>query len=121
MESQSGSTARLKAAWVTLGIAGVLAGCSRNPAADPHAVTRAEVQARNAIAVQAIEPKSLVFRNERVVFRDGAPTVCGEFNGRNRKGEYAGFTRYLVHGDETAIEDRHQAFRDRWAQMCEGG
>src|ERR1700758_915606 len=72
-----------------------LSACARSQAGEARAVTRARTQAENAIVIQAVEPQSLVFRGERVTFRQGRPIVCGEFNGRNRRGEFAGFTRFF--------------------------
>ncbi|MBF8793485.1 hypothetical protein QFA96_22950 [Pseudomonas sp. Ap32] len=50
--------------------------------------------AREAVAEQLKDPASAQFRNERVVGNDR--TVCGEVNGRNSAGAYAGFTSYAA-------------------------
>jgi hypothetical protein len=106
------------ASLAVVAMAALVVGCSADPARDPHAVSRAQVQARNGIAVRALVPKSLVYRNERVVFHDGRPTVCGEFNGQDRRGAFAGFTRYMMIGDELTIDDRRPAFKRRWTETC---
>ncbi|WP_251962295.1 hypothetical protein [Pseudomonas sp. Marseille-Q5299] len=50
--------------------------------------------AREAVAAQMKDPASAQFRNERVVGGDG--TVCGEVNGKNSAGGYAGFISYAA-------------------------
>ncbi|OFS72059.1 hypothetical protein HMPREF3173_16115 [Pseudomonas sp. HMSC08G10] len=62
----------------------VLAGCGKSD------IDRA----REAVAAQLKDPASAQFRNERVVGDDR--TVCGEVNGRNSAGGYAGFTSYAA-------------------------
>ncbi len=106
--------------WAALAGSLLLAACSGDPSADPRAVARARIQAENAIIIQAVFPRSVEFRNERIFFRGSKPVVCGEFNGLNRKGDYAGFTRFFVVGEDIGIEDRHHDFRDRWNATCAG-
>lgn len=46
---------------------------------------------RSAIVNNAIDPTSVIFRNER--FND--LIMCGEFNSKNRLGAYTGFERFI--------------------------
>jgi hypothetical protein len=61
-----------------------------------------EAKARSAVAQTLIDPSSAQFRN--VTAREGA--VCGEINGKNRMGAYAGFVRFYVETSSwTAVLD----------------
>lgn len=62
----------------------VLAGCGKSD------IDRA----REAVSEQLKDPASAQFRNDRVVGNDR--TVCGEVNGKNSAGGYAGFTSYAA-------------------------
>lgn len=61
--------------------------------------------AEGLAASQLRDPSSAQFRNvEKVVQPDGRTGVCGEINGKNAYGGYAGFTRFVVHGTRVLIE-----------------
>lgn len=72
---------------VGLALAAALSGC-----------VDADIRkARKEVMARMHDEDSAKFRNERVLFlRDGKKIVCGEVNGKNRLGAYAGFTPYLV-------------------------
>jgi hypothetical protein len=75
-----------------------LAACDRIPGTDAYQIREAEKSA----ADQLIDPTSAQFRN---VVVQGI-TVCGEINGKNRMGAYAGFTRFMsTKGVSQAILD----------------
>lgn len=76
--------------WAVLGLF-ALAGCN-----DP------EASAKDAAASLLRDPASAQFRNVRTT-PDGV--VCGEINGRNGFGAYAGFTRFVVpKGGDAVLE-----------------
>ncbi len=52
---------------------------------------------RRQVAQQLVDPDSAKFRNRNP--RPGARVQCGEVNGRNRMGGYAGFARYISNLD----------------------
>ncbi|MBV9527350.1 hypothetical protein [Sphingomonas sp.] len=73
-------------------------GCDRIPGTNAYLIRHAEKFA----ADQLIDPSSAMFRNESV----HNLAVCGEINGKNRMGAYAGFTRFLSLKDsDTALVD----------------
>src|SRR6218665_485654 len=55
-----------------------------------------EQKAKQLAADQLIDPGSTQFRNVRSAGSGAASRVCGEINGKNRMGAYAGFTRFIV-------------------------
>lgn len=67
----------------------VLAGCQWIPGTDQHSISKAEKLAADSI----LDPSSAQFRNVQVGLADH---VCGEINGKNRQGGYAGFLRFIV-------------------------
>lgn len=73
-----------------VGLALVLAAgaCHLIPGTDAHD----QAKAREAVASTLIDPSSAQFRDMRRV--DGF--VCGEVNGKDRMGAYAGFVRFYV-------------------------
>jgi len=68
-------------------IAVLVSGCDKIPGTNAHLIKKAERSAANEL----IDPTSAMFRNESV----HGKAVCGEINGKNRMGAYAGFTRYF--------------------------
>jgi hypothetical protein len=66
----------------------LLAGCDLIPGTDANLEKRAKDRAAQLL----IDPSSAQFRN--VDAREGV--VCGEINGKNRMGAYAGFSRFYV-------------------------
>ena len=58
--------------------------------------------AQEAVAAKLLDGKSAQFRNVGKIAETG---VCGEVNGKNRLGAYAGFKRFVVFGEpgDTAI------------------
>jgi hypothetical protein len=95
-----------------------LAGCSElRP--EQGRINNARVAAENAVLIASHVPKSVVFRNETVKLRPDGPVVCGEFDGLTRKGEDAGFARFVfVEGDVT-FEDE-PGFQALWREDCTG-
>jgi hypothetical protein len=70
----------------------VLSGCSQQ-------------KAQQLVADQLIDPSSAQFRNVRTVSPSyGGKRVCGEVNGKNRMGAYAGFSRFIVTVDTDRVE-----------------
>lgn len=61
--------------------------------------------AEQLAASELRDPSSAQFRNvEKIVQPDGGTGVCGEINGKNAYGGYAGFTRFVVDGSRVLIE-----------------
>lgn len=59
------------------------------------------------------DPSSAQFRNvEKIDQPEGGVAVCGEINGKNAYGGYAGFTRFAVHGPRVLIEPSEVIFTD---------
>ncbi len=98
------------------------------------AVSRTQSQVRNA-AKQAVlaelrDPTSAQFRNvRRITLENGTSVFCGEVNGRNGFGGYAGFVRFEAgvrrdaDGDGFAQLDSQEPltrayFQSAWNQMC---
>lgn len=53
-------------------------------------------KAQRLAAAQLIDPGSAQFRNVQTISGPAGERVCGEINGKNRMGAYAGFTRFIV-------------------------
>lgn len=70
----------------------VLGGCQWIPGTDAHLREKAQRLA----AAELIDPSSAQFRRVEVSRRPGGDRVCGEINGKNRMGAYAGFTRFVT-------------------------
>jgi hypothetical protein len=80
-------------------------------------IRSARVDAENAVLIASQVPKSVLFRNEVVTLGDDGPVVCGEFNGMNRRGDWAGYTRF-VHADGDLTIDGQAGFAARWREAC---
>ena len=63
-----------------------------------------EQKAKQLAADQLIDPGSAQFRNVHTVSSAAGSRVCGEINGKNRMGAYAGFTRFIVNPDSQNVE-----------------
>lgn len=63
-----------------------------------------EEKAKQAAAAQLIDPGSAQFRNVHTVSSAIGSRVCGEINGKNRMGAYAGFTRFIVNPDNNHVD-----------------
>lgn len=82
-----------------------------------------EADARQAVAAQLKDPASAKFRN---VVTNGS-TVCGEVNGKNSWGAYAGFTRFVATPHSVTMEpDRaddpegaREYFDIVWSARCD--
>lgn len=74
---------------------------------------------KDMAAARLRDPDSAQFRSVRFSDRRG-PTVCGEINGRNAFGAYAGFQRFVSGGSPgtTFLEGDAQDFGDVWARLC---
>jgi len=71
------------------------------------------------IAALFSDPEAVKFRN--VYFaRRFAPTTCGEVNGTDATGEYAGYQRFIAvgYGDLLHLESEIVFFDDEWADLC---
>ena len=60
---------------------------------------------QDAAAAALIDPSSAQFRKLKTALViegtfKGKPAVCGEINGKNRNGAYAGFSRFIAGGEE---------------------
>lgn len=75
-----------------------LAGCQWIPGTDEHRLTMGE----KAAAALLRDPSSAQFRKTKVVHQQPSDeikfsyTVCGEINGKNAHGAYAGFSRFVA-------------------------
>ncbi|MFC0634344.1 hypothetical protein [Brevundimonas balnearis] len=62
-------------------------------------------RAEATVAAQLRDPSSAQFRAVEVIEQpDGRSVVCGEVNGKNAYGGYAGFTRFVVDGARVELE-----------------
>lgn len=69
-------------------------------------------KAKQAAAQELLDPSSAQFRNVRVVSDVGSKTVCGEVNGKNRYGAYAGYRRFVASGSIATIDPDRTASAD---------
>lgn len=89
--------------WLLLLCGFVVAGCERIPGTKEHAI----LKGKEAAAALLIDPSSAQFRKTELKdvpegFFDTPGirrVVCGEINGKNRNGAYAGFTAFLADPD----------------------
>lgn len=107
--------------------ASVAAERARTPAVN---WTSAQIRnaAKRAVADEMRDPASATFQNVRRIMHDnGTTTFCGEVNGRNAYGGYAGFVRFEVgvtdRGEASANVDSRGGltgayFNDAWNQFC---
>lgn len=78
-----------------------LTSCQWLPGTDQHLID----QAQKEVADQLRDPSSAQFRRVKVVRQvDGRKVVCGELNGHNAYGGYAGFSKFIVDGDRAMLE-----------------
>lgn len=77
----------------------MLVGCEKIPNTAQHEIATA----KRMVADQLRDPESAKFRNvyRYVVDDEGKKSsgVCGEVNGKNLRGAYVGFTRFMVGKD----------------------
>lgn len=79
--------------------------------------------AKQSAADQLLDPKSAQFRNVRLIpdakRSDAAGLgVCGEINGKNAYGAYAGFKRFVARRGETAKIEGDTGFDDLDLDIC---
>ena len=74
----------------------LLGACQFVPGSDQQKISAAE----KSVAEQLRDPASAQFRNSRI--KDG--WVCGEVNGKNAYGAYAGFQRFVAGADVVSLE-----------------
>lgn len=85
-----------------VGAAALVAGCQWLPGTDEHAIA----EARRDVAATLRDPASAQFREVRAhKQKDGTTAVCGEVNGRNAFGGYAGFQNFVTHEGRVHILD----------------
>lgn len=75
----------------------LLGACQFVPGSDQQKISAAEKR----VAEQLRDPAGAQFRNSRV--KDG--WVCGEVNGKNAYGGYAGFQRFVVGPDSVSLDE----------------
>lgn len=81
-----------------LAAVGILAGCDLLPKSE-------SAKAQELVARTFVDPASAQFRDVKShVNRIGIEAVCGEVNGRNRFGGYAGFRKFYVSGGSAFLE-----------------
>lgn len=87
------------------------------PAADPvYPRTEISPQARALIRAGAKDEDSLKFRHE---FTARAGVYCGEVNGKNSLGAYAGFKRFIANHKTVLFDDETtQDFSKAWREFC---
>lgn len=75
---------------------------------------------QSRIKARLKDPASAEFRGSFVSSAGGAPTVCGEVNGKNGFGGYTGFQRFISAGTIQAIEsDMAKGEMDKlWLRVC---
>lgn len=107
-----------------LALVPALCACDMIPGTEAHSLAEGE----RIAAEQLIDPTSAMFRNSAKFVgetKDGelVTAICGEINGKNRNGAYAGYGRFiaLVDSEEAVIEpvvmyDREEV--DRMGQQC---
>lgn len=92
----------MKRATILLVAGLALAGCSNE--AD---------KAKELVANELRDPSSAQFRDVEVVKqKDGSSAVCGEVNGKNAYGGYAGFQSFTVRGTEVFLRANDVDIRD---------
>lgn len=79
-----------------------LASCQWLPGTDANLIE----QAKKKVAAELRDPASAQFREVHTAPQKGrsTPAVCGEVNGRNAYGGYAGFQKFYVLGDEVRLD-----------------
>ncbi|MCC4295856.1 hypothetical protein [Brevundimonas aurantiaca] len=75
----------------------LLGGCQFVPGSDQQRIEAAQKR----VASELRDPAGAEFRNSRI--KDG--WVCGEVNGKNAYGGYAGFQRFVVGPDSVSLEE----------------
>lgn len=117
------SGSRMKIAVIGIAVVAVGLMASRpddsttSPAAEP-TYPRAEIStvARSMIRAAAKDADSLKFRNE---FTARAGIYCGEVNGKNSFGGYAGFKRFIANGKTVLFDDEStRDFAKAWGEFC---
>lgn len=66
------------------------------------------------VAAKLRDPESARFRNLSL----GLTGMCGEVNGKNAYGGYAGFRRFYVAGDHVNIDDDRPTFASLYEVTC---
>ena len=62
-------------------------------------------ESKEQVARKLVDPASAQFRDMKVhESRDGVVAVCGEVNGKNRVGGYAGFRKFYVTAGAAILE-----------------
>lgn len=82
----------------------ILASCQLVPGSEPGAIQRAKALVRT----QLLHPSSARFREVRIVPQQmqAEPAVCGQVEGRNAAGVYAGFQNFHVRDGKVGLEPR---------------
>ena len=78
------------------------------------------VRARRVLRSASKDADSLQFRGEfNSSYGSGGDIVCGEVNGKNGFGGYAGFKRFIVNGQSSMIDGQEEAlFESAWVKFC---
>ncbi|WP_088699701.1 hypothetical protein [Halomonas campaniensis] len=79
-----------------------------------------EDKAKKAVAERLRDPSSAQFRNVKGGEKRGMYNVCGEVNGKNSYGAYAGYERFVASNGGKAIylESEWPTFEVRWITDC---
>ena len=77
-----------------------LSACQWVPGTKDHLID----QAKKSVAAELRDPASAQFRAVKAVRQeDGSIAVCGEVNGRNAFGGYAGYSQFYVHRGQVSL------------------
>lgn len=96
--------------WLLAAAAGMaLSACQWIPGTDQNVIADAKRQ----VSAQLRDPSSAQFQKVRAVRqKDGSTAVCGEVNGRNAYGGYAGFSDFAVHDFRVFLRSELNSFAD---------
>ncbi|MDR5857932.1 hypothetical protein FZZ93_02515 [Halomonas eurihalina] len=96
----------------TMGLA--IAGCDINE-------WHLKRKAKEAVSERLRDPDSAKFRNLEVVGPSGSAAVCGEVNGKNGFGAYAGYEHFISEYDGGLVRLESQwgeSFESEWDETC---
>lgn len=101
---------------LTILVAGALlvSGCSREPTAEEELIA----DAKAAVAATLKDPDSAKFR--AVVADVDNKLVCGEVNGKNSYGAYAGYSAFFSDQGYAQIAEPGGILWDHYVKLCAG-
>lgn len=77
--------------------------------------------AEHAVKARLKDPGSASFSGMFVSWHSGSPVVCGRVNAKNSFGGFAGFTRFVAAGNDTAFLESDMAageMEKAWGKLC---